>query len=50
MVDEELKGDWANKDFRPDRLLYHDDEAASAPPGAPITTSQTATTANSRRL
>ncbi len=33
MVDEELQGDWTMKrDFRPDRLLYFDDEEASAPP------------------
>ncbi len=31
MVDEELKGDWANKDFSPDRLLFAADEEASAP-------------------
>jgi sulfite reductase (ferredoxin) len=31
MVDEELAGDWANKDFRPDRLLFIDDEEATAP-------------------
>ncbi len=31
MVDEELRGDWAKKDFSPDRLLYIDDEEATAP-------------------
>ncbi|MBI2765628.1 MAG: nitrite/sulfite reductase [Chloroflexi bacterium] len=31
LVDEELKGDWANKDFSPDRLLYFDNEEATAP-------------------
>ncbi|MCA9852923.1 MAG: nitrite/sulfite reductase, partial [Dehalococcoidia bacterium] len=31
MVDEELKGDWTNKDFSPDRLLFVDDEEATAP-------------------
>jgi sulfite reductase (ferredoxin) len=31
MVEEELKGDWAQRDFRPDRLLFLDDEAATAP-------------------
>lgn len=31
MVDEELQGDWVNKDFSPDRLLYIHDEAANAP-------------------
>ena len=31
MVDEELQGDWVNKDFRPDRLLYIHDEEANAP-------------------
>ena len=31
MVDEELRGDWTGKDFRPDRLLYLDDEEATAP-------------------
>ena len=31
MVDEEMKGDWVNKDFRPDRLLYTHDEEANAP-------------------
>ena len=35
MVDEELEGDWTNKDFRPDRLLYFDDEAATAPQRRP---------------
>src|SRR5205814_394478 len=29
MVDEELKGDWTKKDFRPDRLLFHDNEEAT---------------------
>ena len=32
MVDEELKEDWAKKDFSPDRLLYFDDEEGTAPP------------------
>jgi sulfite reductase beta subunit-like hemoprotein len=36
MVDEELKGEWANKDFRPDRLLYHDNEEATAPARRPV--------------
>ncbi|MBK8558860.1 nitrite/sulfite reductase [Candidatus Amarobacter glycogenicus] len=36
MVDEELKGDWANKDFRPDRLLYIHDEEKNAPPRKPL--------------
>jgi sulfite reductase beta subunit-like hemoprotein len=31
MVDEELQGDWTNKDFSPDRLLFLDNEEASAP-------------------
>ncbi len=31
MVDEELKGDWANKDFSPDHLLFLADEEAGAP-------------------
>jgi sulfite reductase beta subunit-like hemoprotein len=31
MVDEELKGEWAQKDFRPDHLLYTDDEEATPP-------------------
>jgi sulfite reductase beta subunit-like hemoprotein len=31
MVDEELKGDWTKKDFRPDRLLYTDNEEATSP-------------------
>ncbi|MGB4861430.1 MAG: nitrite/sulfite reductase [Tepidiformaceae bacterium] len=35
MVDDELKGDWANKDFRPDRLLYIHDEEAKAPAKKP---------------
>lgn len=35
MVDEELKGDWTNKDFRPDRLLYIHDEEANAPAKKP---------------
>ena len=35
MVDEELEGDWTNKDFRPDRLLFFDDEAATAPQRRP---------------
>ncbi|MBK9343718.1 MAG: nitrite/sulfite reductase [Dehalococcoidia bacterium] len=36
MVDEELKGDWASKDFRPDRLLYIHDEEQNAPPRKPL--------------
>jgi sulfite reductase beta subunit-like hemoprotein len=32
MVEEELKEDWAKKDFSPDRLLYFDDEEGSAAP------------------
>ena len=36
MVDEELKGDWARKDFPLDELLYFDDEAADAPDPDPI--------------
>ena len=35
MVDEELKGDWAKNDFSPDRLLYVDDEEATAPARRP---------------
>lgn len=36
MVDEELKGDWANeRDFRPDRLLFFDNEEATAPAKRP---------------
>jgi len=35
MVDDELRGDWANGDFRPDRLLYLDDEVATAPARRP---------------
>lgn len=35
MVDEELQGDWANKDFSPDRLLFFDDEEATAPARRP---------------
>ena len=35
MVDVELTGDWGNKDFRPDRLLFLDDEAATAPQRRP---------------
>ena len=35
MVDEELQGDWTNKDFSPDRLLFHDDEEATAPAKRP---------------
>ncbi len=32
MIEEELRGDWTEgKDFRPDRLLFLDDEEASAP-------------------
>ncbi|MGE3075883.1 MAG: nitrite/sulfite reductase [Dehalococcoidia bacterium] len=35
MVEEELKGDWSKKDFRPDRLLYIHDEEANAPAKKP---------------
>jgi sulfite reductase beta subunit-like hemoprotein len=35
MVDEELKGDWSKKDFRPDRLLYVHDEEKNAPARKP---------------
>jgi sulfite reductase beta subunit-like hemoprotein len=36
MVDEELKGDWTReKDFTPDRLLFLDDEEATAPAKRP---------------
>lgn len=35
MVDEELQGDWAKKDFSPDRLLFVDDEEATAPKRRP---------------
>ena len=36
MVDEELQGDWAvGRDFSPDRLLYFDDESATAPEKRP---------------
>lgn len=35
MVQEELAGDWANGDFRPDRLLYVHDEEANAPARRP---------------
>jgi sulfite reductase beta subunit-like hemoprotein len=31
IVDEELRGDWSAKDFRPDRLLFLHDEEANAP-------------------
>jgi sulfite reductase beta subunit-like hemoprotein len=31
-VDRELEGDWAKRDFRPDPLLYIDDEEADPPP------------------
>ena len=31
MVDDELKGDWATKNFSPERLLFVDDEEATAP-------------------
>ena len=37
MVDEELAADWAqNRDFSPDRLLFHDDEMANAPVKRPL--------------
>ncbi|MGI8422647.1 MAG: nitrite/sulfite reductase, partial [Chloroflexota bacterium] len=35
MVDAELEGDWAKRDFRPDRLLYLHDEEANAPARRP---------------
>jgi sulfite reductase beta subunit-like hemoprotein len=36
MVDAELEGDWAKeRDFRPDRLLWHDNEEATAPAKRP---------------
>jgi sulfite reductase (ferredoxin) len=35
MVDEELKGVWAKKDFSPERLLYIVDEQATAPSKRP---------------
>jgi len=35
MVDEELEGDWAQADFRPDRLLFIDDEESRAPAKQP---------------
>lgn len=35
MVKEELTGDWADGDFRPDRLLYVHDEEAGAPAKRP---------------
>ncbi len=35
MVEEELKGDWSSKDFRPDRLLYVHDEEANSPAKKP---------------
>ncbi len=31
MVEEELKGDWAKRDYPVDELLFRDDEAADAP-------------------
>ncbi|MCC6381557.1 MAG: nitrite/sulfite reductase [Dehalococcoidia bacterium] len=31
LCDEELTGEWAKKDFSPDRLLFADDEEATAP-------------------
>jgi sulfite reductase beta subunit-like hemoprotein len=31
MVDAELERPWASKDFKPDHLLFHDDEEAAAP-------------------
>lgn len=36
VVNEELQGDWANGDFRPDRLLYLDDEEATLQPRKPF--------------
>ncbi len=36
MVDEELTGDWVNKNFSLDRLLYLDDEEATAPARKPV--------------
>jgi len=35
MVQQELTGDWATGDFRPDRLLYVHDEEANAPARRP---------------
>lgn len=36
VVDEELRGDWTtNRDFRPDRLLYMDDEEGTLQPRKP---------------
>jgi len=35
MVEEELKGDWTAKDFRPERLLFVHDEEANAPARRP---------------
>lgn len=35
MVDEELKGDWSRKDFRPGRLLYAVEEESKAPARRP---------------
>jgi sulfite reductase beta subunit-like hemoprotein len=32
MIETELEGDWAKADYRPDRLLYLDDEERGAPP------------------
>ena len=36
MVDDELKGDWANGNFSPDRLLFLDTEEADAPAKKPF--------------
>lgn len=36
MVDDELKGAWANGNFSPDRLLFLDNEEASAPARKPF--------------
>ncbi|NUQ55668.1 MAG: nitrite/sulfite reductase [Dehalococcoidia bacterium] len=36
MVDEELEGSWAAGDFRPDRLLFLDDEEGTAPGRQPF--------------
>ncbi|MEP7215284.1 MAG: nitrite/sulfite reductase [Anaerolineaceae bacterium] len=36
MVDEELTGDWANKNFAPDHLLFIADEEAAAPARKPV--------------
>lgn len=35
LVEEELRGDWAKKDFSPERLLFIDNEEATAPARRP---------------